>query len=75
MAENPQSNRRLATLVLTRSSSSPARPAVMVRIAYSENPFACSAVIAGLFDAPARKISSVRRMASVTPLRLSPGRP
>jgi hypothetical protein len=36
-----------ATLVLTRSRSSSPRPARMVRIAYSENPFTCSAVIVG----------------------------
>ncbi len=34
-------------LVVTRSSNSSARPAMMVRIAYREKPFACSALMAG----------------------------
>jgi hypothetical protein len=44
----PRQSRILrATLVLTRSRSSSPRPASMVRIAYSENPFTCSAVMVG----------------------------
>lgn len=45
-----QSRSLRETLVVTRSNNSSARPAMIVLIAYSEKPLACSAVIAGGID-------------------------